>query len=201
MREDRHFLFVLLPQFEGVMKLSAQAADDAHTLRRELAGEVLRSSGSLHLRVTGWSMLPTVWPGDTLVIEPASGDQVCEGDIVLFSSSRRFVAHRVVAVNNVDGLSIQTQGDALPYADATLAASDIMGKASLIFREGRRNENSILPSRRMDLSNRAAAAFFRRSSFAARAVVGTRSMLQKLYAPSSDTTLRVPASQIQGASI
>ena len=35
-------------------------------LNASLASEVLRSSGSLHLRVTGWSMLPTVWPGDTL---------------------------------------------------------------------------------------------------------------------------------------
>ena len=32
-------------------------------------------------------MLPTVWPGDTLVIEPANSIRVAEGDIVLFSSS------------------------------------------------------------------------------------------------------------------
>ena len=140
-------------------------------------------------------MLPTIWPGDTLVIEQASGDQVCAGDIVLFSSGRRFVAHRVVAIGDAfDGSSIRTQGDAVPYADSPLAASDIMGKVSLILRNGR-NRDRIEPSQQMHFSKRAVAAVFRCSPSAARVVVGVRGMLQRLDGPSSDTPSRVQASQ------
>ncbi len=158
----------------------------------------MRSSGSLRLRVTGWSMLPTIWPGDTLVIEQASGDQVLEGDIVLFSSGRRFVAHRVVASGNGSAASrvqtstvqtsrIQTQGDAVPRPDAPLAASDLLGKVSFILREGR----IIEPSRRLCFSERAVAAGFRRSSCAARVLVRVSGMLQRLHGPSSIQTSRV----------
>ena len=60
------------------------APDPAHLLKCELAREVLRSSGTLRLRVTGWSMLPTVMPGDTLIVDRAGGG-VSRGDIVLFA--------------------------------------------------------------------------------------------------------------------
>ena len=46
-------------------------ADQGHALKCELAAESLRLSGRLRLRVTGWSMLPTICPGDTLIIERA----------------------------------------------------------------------------------------------------------------------------------
>ncbi len=78
------------------MNLAAPSLGNANALKCELAGEVLRSSGTLRLRVTGWSMLPTVMPGDTLVIEHVSSDAVSEGDIVLFVRDRRFFVHRVV---------------------------------------------------------------------------------------------------------
>ena len=199
MWKGRHYLFGLRKQFEGVMKLSAQALDDAHAIQCELAGEVLRSSGSLRLRATGWSMLPTVWPGDTLVIEQASSDQVCEGDIVLFSSGRRFVAHRVVAIGDDSGASraptstVQTQGDALSRPDAALAASVLLGKISFIQREGKRIE----PSHRLCFSELAVAALFRRSSFAARVVVRVHGMLQRVHGPSSFPTSSISTSRIQ----
>ena len=75
----------------------------AYALKCELAGEVLRSSGTLRLRAMGWSMLPTVWPGDTLVIERIHSDAVSEGDIVLFGRDRRVFAHRVVAKSGIAG--------------------------------------------------------------------------------------------------
>lgn len=179
------------------MKLSAQAAVDPHTLQCELADEVLRSSGDLHLHVTGCSMLPTVWPGDTLVIQPAKG-KVFEGDIILFSCGRRFVAHRVVAINDgCAGWGVRTQGDAVPYPDSPLAVSEVLGKVSFI----RRNGKCIEPVRQLRFCERTVAAVFRHSSFSARVVVGARGMLQKLYGPSSVLTSRVPASRVQTASI
>jgi signal peptidase I len=192
--QDRHFLPGLREQFEDFMKRSAQAWVDAHILQRELAAEVLRSSGSLRLRVTGWSMLPTVWPGDTLLIERVSSEDIFAGDIVLFSSGRRFVAHRVVAIGDDAGVSrVHTQGDAVPRRDAPLPASGLLGKVSFIQRGGQWIE----PSRFLRFSERAVAAGFRCSPFAARVVVRVHGMLQKLHSPSSVSTSRFHTASFQ----
>ena len=155
------------------MKPSSQALDDAHALKCELAGEVLRSSGALRLRVTGWSMLPAVMPGDTLVIEPISRDAVSEGDIVLFIRDRRFFVHRVVTKGPHD-TAILTCGDAMLAADPPVPGSNLLGKVSCILRNGK----CIEPARSPRLSHRVVSALVRRSTFAARVVVGVHGMRQ-----------------------
>jgi signal peptidase I len=155
------------------MTSSPHVMDEAHALKCDLAGEVLRSSGTLRLQVMGWSMLPTVWPGDTLVIERADSGAVGEGDIVLFGRDRRLFAHRVVTTRSHSGDSrVVTRGDAMPVADSPLAQDELLGKVSVIVRNGR----CIAPSRSLRLSERAVAALVRSSEIAARVVVGVHGM-------------------------
>lgn len=150
------------------MTSAPQVLDEAHALKCDLAGDVLRSSGTLRLQVMGWSMLPTVWPGDTLVIESAHSTSVCEGDIVLFGRDRRLFAHRVVTKPRQPGDSrVVTRGDAMPAADSPLAEDELLGIVSVIVRNGR----CIAPRRRLRLSERAVAALVRGSEIAARVVV------------------------------
>jgi len=157
------------------MKALAQSPLDAHAVKCELAGEVLRSSGILRLRVTGWSMLPTVWPGDTLVIERVDSDAVCEGDIVLFNRERRLFAHRVVTKSGSDGdTRILTRGDAMPQPDPLVSDRDLLGRVKHIVRNGK----CIEPSRNPRLSERAVSALVRRSEIAARVVVGVHGLRQ-----------------------
>ena len=157
------------------MRLSPPAFDDAHALKCEMAGEVLRSSGTLRLQVMGWSMLPSVWPGDTLVIERADSNAVSEGDIVLFGRNRRLFAHRVVAKAGQSGDSrVVTRGDAMPAPDSPVSADELLGKVSIILRNGKRIE----PSRSLRLSERAVATLVRRSEIAAGVVVGVHGMRQ-----------------------
>ena len=59
------------------------------TLKCELAAEVLRSFGTLRFAATGWSMLPFVWHGETLVVERVQPDQVHIGDLVLVGREGR----------------------------------------------------------------------------------------------------------------
>ena len=147
---------------------------DTHALQRDLADELLRSSGKMRLRAIGRSMLPTVWPGDTLVIERVSSE-VCEGDIVLFSRNRRFVAHRVVARSGETGeLTIQTKGDAAARPDLPVSEHDLLGRVAFIQRNGR----CIEPCRRPRISERAVAALVRNSDIAARVVVGVHGLRQ-----------------------
>jgi signal peptidase I len=155
------------------MKPSPQTFDDKHAVKCELASEVLHSSGQLELKVTGWSMVPAIWPGDTLVIEAACSDAFSEGDIVLFRVANRFVAHRVVTKNCALGEStVLTQGDAVQRPDAPVAHDDLLGRVSSIVRNGK----SIAPSRDLRFSERAVAAVFRRSEIAARIVAGVHGM-------------------------
>jgi signal peptidase I len=152
---------------------------DAHYVKCELASEILRSSGELRLQVTGWSMLPTVWPGDVLMIDRAGGDEVSEGDIVLFLRDRRLFVHRVVAKDALqsDGPGsayVATRGDSMSTADLPVAKSDLLGRVSSILHRGKWIE----PGKSMGLRARAVAALVRHSDLAARVVVEVHGMLQ-----------------------
>jgi signal peptidase I len=146
----------------------------AHALKCELASEVLRSTGKLRLRVTGWSMLPAVWPGDTLTIERAENETVSEGDIVLCARDRRFSAHRVVRKGEAD-FAILTRGDAMPQPDPPVPSGDLLGKVTMIERNGK----CITPRRNLHLSEQAIAALIQHSNVAARIAVAIHTMRHK----------------------
>ena len=154
------------------MNVLWQPNDRAHALKCEMAGEVLRSSGRLRLGVTGWSMLPSIWPGDTLELESGNGSIVSEGDIVLFRRDRRLFAHRVMGTSEN---GIVTRGDAMPYGDAPVTESEVLGRVVAIVRDGKRIE----PSRSLSFSHRAVASLARSSDFGARVVVGIHGMFRE----------------------
>ena len=167
------------------MTVAPQAFDDAHGVKCDLAGEVLRSSGRLRLRVMGWSMLPTVWPGDTLVVDSVKSDAVSEGDIVLFGRDRRLFAHRVVKNNASGDTTILTRGDAMPAPDPPVDEAQLLGRVSFIMRNGKRIE----PRRSLRFSERAVAALVRGSDTAARVVVGIHGMRQTSQFQSSQNEI------------
>lgn len=120
-------------------------------------------------------MVPTIWPGDLLTIQSASVHQIEKGDIVLFRSRERFVAHRVLTtVNTSEGPKVQTQGDSAPHADFPVQEDDVLGKVAFIERNGR----CMKPLRGLGKISRAVAGLFRHSEFAARVVVGVHGTRQ-----------------------
>ncbi len=149
------------------MMASLQPFGEAHAVKCEVAADALRLCGTLRLEVRGWSMLPAVWPGDTLVIERVEGYRISKGDLVLFNRDRRLFVHRVVTTG-VDGSSVLTQGDAMLAPDPVVQESELLGRVSMILRKGK----SIAPRRNQSFSARAVAALVRRSELAARVVVG-----------------------------
>ena len=150
------------------MTSSLQDPNDVHALKCELAAEVLCSCGTLRLRVTGWSMLPAVWPGDTLLVESARPGTTREGDIVLFGLERRLFVHRVV--KDLGGSRFLTCGDAMCAPDPIIEGHQLLGRVTSIQRNGRRIE----PHRRRSVSDRAIAGLVRNSQIAARVLVGVR---------------------------
>jgi signal peptidase I len=151
------------------MMAAGPAMDVSHATKCELASEVICSFGKLRLQVTGWSMLPTVWPGDTLLLERAEISSVGEGDIVLFSREKRLFAHRVVGSSNHGFL---TRGDAMATPDIPVDKSAVLGRVSHIIRDGR----SIEPRKALRVGERVVASLVQYSEIAARFVVGVREL-------------------------
>jgi len=154
------------------MTAGFHGADVIEAAKCELAGEVLRAWGTLRLRVTGWSMLPAVWPGDTLVVESASIGEVREGDIVLCGRNRRVCAHRVV--KKLDRSTFLTRGDAMRQPDPVVHSQELLGRVSHIVRDGKR----AAVRRRRGIPERAIATIVRHSPTAARVLVGIRDRLR-----------------------
>ncbi|MGA9308107.1 MAG: signal peptidase I, partial [Candidatus Sulfotelmatobacter sp.] len=140
----------------------------AHTLKCELAGEVLRSFGSLRFRATGWSMLPSVWPGDTLVMERVNPDQVRVGDVILVGRDGRLCAHRVVSVAEGCGSRVWiTQGDANSTPDQPVSEDEMLGRVSYLIRGGK----LLAVPAELSVVDRLVAKIVRRSKTAARSLV------------------------------
>ena len=106
-----------------------------HSLKCEVAAEALRSFGSLRLRVTGHSILPAIWPGDTLMINHCDISQIVPGHVVLCSRQNRLCAHRVVRIfDDAGSQRLVTQGDSLPNPDPPISSSELLGRVSEIIR-------------------------------------------------------------------
>jgi len=146
--------------------------DQADVVKCALASETLRSSGSLRLQVTGWSMLPAVMPGEVLIVERVEPKNVSAGDVVLFERDHRLFAHRVIALDHSDGGMI-TKGDAMLRPDRPVSESELLGKVSFLIRNGK----MLQPNRRPGAVHRAIAAVVGRSRAAARIVVGVYRLL------------------------
>ncbi len=156
------------PPYQDLMKRADTRADTYDPAKCELAVEVLRSFGTLRFAATGWSMLPSIWPGETLVVEKASPDQVGVGDVVLVGREGRLRAHRVVGTTGKEeSRRWITRGDALAASDHPVAANELLGRVTYLIRGGKL---VALPAKLGAIDN-LIAEVVRRSTPAARAFV------------------------------
>ncbi|HEY6443906.1 MAG TPA: S24/S26 family peptidase [Candidatus Acidoferrales bacterium] len=106
-----------------------------------LATEVLRAFGELRFVAQGSSMLPSIFPGDTLLILRQPTASVRPGHVVLFSREGRFCAHRVVRAIEVDAQPfLITCGDALTQEDLPVPEHEFLGRVTAVLRFGKRIE-------------------------------------------------------------
>jgi hypothetical protein len=129
----------------------AHLSSTAHALKCELAAEVLSLFGAVRLRVTGRSMLPSIWPGDTLIVRRMKVQELAVGKIVLCRRAARLFAHRIVSVPDLESQGgVGVQGDALPVPDDPILQSEILGAVAEIIRRGKR----VRPSTRLKFRER-----------------------------------------------
>jgi signal peptidase I len=138
------------------MPYTLEARDDA---KLGLVTELLRYSGTVRLRAWGSSMLPSLWPGDLLVIQSAAHDELVPGDIVLVQRDNRLFIHRLIERQQVqNGLLWITRGDAVPHNDPPLVESELLGRVAGI----RRGNRNYFPSRRVSRLHSVLAWMLRR---------------------------------------
>jgi hypothetical protein len=114
-------------------------SDEArHAIQLKLAAEVLRSFGELRLAALGSSMVPSIFPGDQLLIRRLSASEIQRDDIVLCTRGDRFIVHRVVGkVRDRATAGWITRGDGLTEDDPVVSECDLLGRVTLIERNGR----------------------------------------------------------------
>jgi signal peptidase I len=98
--------------------------------RASLAGEVLRRTGRVLIRLYGTSMLPALWPGDLVFFVTCDPGCVVTGDVLLCCCDDRLIVHRVTAVVRHGGdLQVVTQGDTQLASDLPIPAQQVLGRA------------------------------------------------------------------------
>jgi Peptidase S24-like len=149
----------------------------AEALKCQLAAESLRSSGRLRLQVNGWSMMPTIRPGDILEIERVSSGCVSTGAVVLFARDGKLIVHRVTAKLRGCGgnYSFVAQGDAMLESDPLFSSSALLGRICLISR----NNKEILSSASLSLPQRVVRSVLRRSVLASRVLARVHNFRQR----------------------
>ena len=105
----------------------------------DLGKEILGSGASVRLRLWGWSMYPLIRHGDVVELAPAGIEQVQVGDIVLFRSGRRLLAHRIVRCTfEGQRTSLVPRGDNALTEDGPIRdKADLLGQVRAVWRDGR----------------------------------------------------------------
>ena len=67
-----------------------------HSLRKE----AISKGHSVKTIASGTSMFPFLRKGDLLTIEPVLMDEIKRGDVVVFESEEKWIAHRVIKIHS-----------------------------------------------------------------------------------------------------
>jgi signal peptidase I len=157
-------------------------AETAAAVKCDLASEVLRAFSPAYFPATGWSMLPAIWPGDTLAVEHIAADQVRVGDVVVVGRDGKLCGHRVVSIaGDRETRQWITQGDALPVPDRPVMESEILGRATYLIRAGMIGQGKRIAVP-VELSGAAQliAKMLRHSALVARGLVYLHRMVQDM---------------------
>ncbi len=123
--------------------MSCPKAGSSDEAKLALVADSLRSGNVVQLRALGASMLPVLWPGDLLTIEPIRSSELTAGKIVVVHCGSRLFIHRLIQTGNADGhADWLTRGDSLPASDPPTTLDRIIGRVTLVSR----GSKSFVPS-------------------------------------------------------
>lgn len=110
----------------------------------ELTDDLLNSNQQVKLKVGGYSMFPLLRNGDEIIINRCHISELNIGDVVVFKTGDKWIAHRLhkkVSENNKTILI--TKGDSCNFKDLPVTEENFVGKVISFFRKGKeKNINS-----------------------------------------------------------
>jgi signal peptidase I len=141
-----------------------------------LTEEVIRNFGEVRLRVFGTSMVPSILPGDLVLIQRANLNEISQGEIVLFLRAGRLFVHRVInpaGAATADGFAepcLITRGDRLRQDDGPVSSSELLGRVVSVERDNRKidfksNGSNRLMVRLLQSSDRVTSIYLRLASY------------------------------------
>lgn len=138
--------------------LADRHGNAAMELASGLAEEVVRNFGEVRLRVVGTSMVPSMLPGDLVLVRRAELHEISRGEVVLFLRNGRLIVHRVVdrkvaaAASGADEPCLITRGDRLRRSDPPVSSSELLGRVVSIERDHQPVELPLMGSNRLIVS-------------------------------------------------
>jgi signal peptidase I len=110
----------------------------------KICTELLSEGKSVRFEAPGKSMYPVILDGETLIVEPVAPPAVEIGDIILYKSEEKLIAHRVISIKKFTTRNTQppalspqplvTQSSALSPQSSTTDSSAHSNQYSLILR-------------------------------------------------------------------
>ncbi len=101
----------------------------------DLVESVINDDISLIINMKGFSMFPTLRPGDRGLIEKCNPKTLKKGDIVVFRLAQKIIAHRLIKIHSIDKkIVFITKGDNNSFIDQTFDVAALIGKITLIYR-------------------------------------------------------------------
>jgi signal peptidase I len=125
---------------------------------------ILESGNSVVLPATGYSMFPTLRPGDRVLVKPViKGEMPEPGTIVVFRDNGQLIIHRLIKIlqNEEGNDSFEARGDSRSMNDKILQVEQLIGKA-VSFKRGDKEYDirSIFPGTIQNKYNRFILWFF-----------------------------------------
>jgi hypothetical protein len=80
----------------------------------KLCTELLSEGKSVRFEAPGKSMYPVILDGETLIVEPIAPSAVKVGDIILYKSEEKLIAHRIISIEKVNSSNTQPSALSLP---------------------------------------------------------------------------------------
>lgn len=112
----------------------------SHALRKQ----AIMQGHSVQTVASGYSMFPFLRNGDLLTVEPVSMDKIKRGDVVVFESEEKWIAHRVIKIRNgAGGLEFLLRGDTCISIDPVVNKENFIGSVSVFNRLNSKRDLSI----------------------------------------------------------
>lgn len=111
----------------------------SHALRKE----AIKNGHAVQTLASGYSMFPFLRNGDLLTVEPVSMDKIKRGDVVVFESEEKWIAHRVIKIrSNAEGLEFLLRGDTCVTLDPPVNKENFIGVVYEYYRLGKQRKTN-----------------------------------------------------------